>query len=257
MPDWLYHFFGETVGPLIFSKRGRQLLKPRLFTEGRDYAPSSFWIHSHEPVMSLSSYHFDPPTLYRPRVFLWLPHFFVKELRCPTCRTGILEKSGALTPRRITDIEDNFYIVTWAYYCRKGCRSHFHGWSHKLLSSLPAYLRLAFPATLSYRSGLSNRVIAQLRVGNQHKMGPHGVHSLLCEMHTLQFNTLQVQYLEAAFELVRGRQVEADKLQTTMHQYFNDAIPAFGNFMDQDKYAGFVCTKQSLSCYDDDEGHRT
>lgn len=25
-----------------------------------------------------------------------------------------------------------------------------------------------------------------------------------------------------------------------MHQYFNDAIPAFGNFTDQDKYAGFV-----------------
>ena len=65
-----------------------------------------------------------------------------------------------------------------------------------------------FPATLSYRSGLSNHLIAQLHVWNQRKMGPHGVHSLLCEMHTLQFNTLQVQYFEAAFELVQGWQVE-------------------------------------------------
>ena len=56
-----------------------------------------------------------------------------------------------------------------------------------------------------------------------------------------------MQYLEAAFELVRGQQVEADKLQTTMHQYFNDAIPAFGNFADQDKYAGFVPSDHYLA----------
>ena len=32
-----------------------------------------------------------------------------------------------------------------------------------------------------------------------------------------------------------------------MHQYFNDAIPAFGNFVDQDKYAGFVPSNRYLA----------
>lgn len=150
MPDWLYQFFGQTVGLLIFSKHGRHLAKPCLFTEGKDYAPASFWIHPPKPVMSPSTYHFDPPTLYRPHIFLWLLHFYVHELQCPNCTTGTLEKNSVLSPRRITDIEDNFYIVAWEYYCCKGCRSHFHGWSQKLLSTLPAYLWLAFPATLSY-----------------------------------------------------------------------------------------------------------
>jgi hypothetical protein len=46
--------------------------------------------------------------------------------------------------------------------------------------------------------------MSQLHVGNQHKMGPTGVHSLLLEMHTLHFNILQAQYAEALFEQVRG-----------------------------------------------------
>jgi hypothetical protein len=216
MPDWLYHYFGETVRPLIHSRNGRHLVKPPLFTESRNYAPASFWIYPPEPVIMLSSHKFDPQTLYCPRIFLWLPHFYVTELRCLKC-SGLLEKNGALAPHQITDVEDNFYIVTWAYYCQKGCWSHFHGWSEKLLSTLPAYIRLAFPAILSYNGGLSHQVITQLQVGNQHKMGPNGVHALLCEMHTLHFNVLHAQYLEALFDLVHGHQA-ADMIQTTLHQ---------------------------------------
>ena len=117
----------------------------------------------------------------------------------------------------ITDVEDNFYIVAWAYYCHNGCRSHFHGWSRQFLDSLPAYLRHAFHAMLSHRGHLSRKVISQLHVGNQHKMGPSGAHSLLLEMHTLRFNTLQAQYVEAVFEQVCGQQAESDKIQTMLH----------------------------------------
>ncbi|KAF8233295.1 hypothetical protein L208DRAFT_1203220, partial [Tricholoma matsutake] len=210
------------------------------------YAPASFWIHPPEPVISLSNYRFDPQTLYRPRIFLWLPHFYVTELRCPKC-SGLLEKNGALAPRRITDVEDNFYIVTWGYYCQKGCHSHFHGWSDKFLSTLPAYLHLSFPAILSYNGGLSHKVITQLYIGNQHKTGPNGVHSLLCEMHTLRFNTIQLQYLEALFDLVHGHQVDADAIQTTLHDHFGNSVPSFGNFSDHQKYAGFLLSEHYLA----------
>ena len=73
-----------------------------------------------------------------------------------------------------------------------------------MLDSLPPWLHLSFPAILSHKSGLSQNVMSQLRVGNQHKMGPTGVHSLLLEMHTLHFNILQAQYAEALFEQVCG-----------------------------------------------------
>lgn len=154
MPDWLYKYFGDAISPLILTKNGRALAKPGIFTDFRSYSPGSFWVHPPEPAITLSLHRYDPPSLYHPRVFLWLPHFFVETLRCPHCRNA-LEKNGALSPRRIIDVDDCFYIVTWAYYCRKGCKSHFHGWSRTLLDSLPAWLRLSFPATLSRKSGLS------------------------------------------------------------------------------------------------------
>lgn len=192
---------------------------------------------------------FEPTLYYRPRVFLWMPHFFVNILHCPSCRSGILEKNGALTPRRITDISDTFYIISWAYYCRKGCKTHFAGWSTALIHSLPQYIQLAFPAVLSHRSGLSHQVITQLRVGNQHKMGPSGVRSLLLELHTLRFNTLQAQYLEAVFEVVCGQESQADTTTTknTLHAYLNFQIPPFGDFGSCQQFAGFVPSERYLS----------
>jgi len=139
---------------------------------------------------------------------------------------------------------DNFYLISWAYYCRQGCKTHFVGWSPSLLSSLPRYLQLAFPVILLCHSGLSNQVITQLRVANQHKMGPNGVHSLLLELHTLRFSTLQAQYLEAVFEVVAGIEQEAQRL----HAYLSLAqVPSFGDFGSHDGYAGFVPGERYLS----------
>jgi hypothetical protein len=114
MPDWLYKYFHDTVEPLIKQKDGRSLAKPPSFTDNRSHVPSSFWIYPPEPAIILSHHIFDPPVLYQPRIFLWLPHFFVDTLHCPSCGKG-LEKNGALAPRRVTDIKDSFYIVTWGY----------------------------------------------------------------------------------------------------------------------------------------------
>jgi hypothetical protein len=178
---------------------------------------------------------------------LWLPHFFVTKLCCPCCSEPH-KKNGALSPHRIIDVEDAFYIVAWAYYCRDGCQSYFHGWSQTLLDSLPAWLRLSFPATLSRKSGLSRNVISQLRVGNQHKMGPTGVRSQLFEMHTLRFNILQAQYVEALFEQVCVQQnVNQHGAQSNLHAYLFRDIPSFGNFSDAQGYAGFVPTVHYLS----------
>ncbi|KAJ7588232.1 hypothetical protein C8J56DRAFT_1080162 [Mycena floridula] len=252
MSNIVYNYFADVVEPQIKSKNGgRAYVAPPSYTSKLVHAPSSLWIYPPEPISSLHRHHFDPALLYRPRVFLWLVHFFVKKLICPNCRQHALEKNGPLTPRRITDIEDSFYIVAWSYYCRDGCKSYFHGWSNKLLNSLPPYIRLAFPATLSQKAGLSRNVMSQLRVGNQHKMGPSGVHSLLLETHTLRFNILQAQYAEAVFEQVRGCDSNVSSTsgvtQTSLRVFYANQVPSFGDFGDREGYNGFVPTERYLA----------
>ncbi|KAF8133168.1 hypothetical protein K438DRAFT_1998221 [Mycena galopus ATCC 62051] len=96
---------------------------------------------------------------------------------------------------------------------------------------------LAFPAILSRKGGLSKRLLTLLRGANQHKMGPTGVRSVLLEMQTLRFNTLQLQYLESIFELERGTnsQPRIHEFSSSDHDY-----PSFGDFSSPDKYNGFV-----------------
>jgi len=147
-----------------------------------------------------------------PRSFIWLPHFFVEKLFCPKGQNCVLKKIGALRPRRVTDMEDSFYIVAWAYYCRQGCCTHFAGWNKSLISSLPAYLYLAFSAVFSHKGGLSNNVINQLRVG---VFVPY---SLRCIPWNSISNFLNIQRLSS------------NSLQ--LHAYITRKVPSFGNFSD-------------------------
>ena len=72
-------------------------------------------------------------------------------------------------------------------------------------------------------------------------MGPTGSRSLLLEMHTLRFNRLQAQYLEAVFEQIRGHQTSDSSSQPqSIHNYIASQFPSFGDFGDDQKYAGFV-----------------
>jgi hypothetical protein len=108
MPNWLYTYFGTVVKPLITTKEKRQLSMPSSFADNGTFSPPSFWIYPPEPAILLSRRHFDPTLFYRPRIFLWLPHFLVEDLQCPACKTAVLEKNGALPPRRIIDSQDCF-----------------------------------------------------------------------------------------------------------------------------------------------------
>ncbi|KAJ7088237.1 hypothetical protein C8R43DRAFT_1142287 [Mycena crocata] len=237
MAEWEYNYICTTVGPIILKMDGRSRAKPPIF----DGPNPTLCVQPPDPLLSLLAHRSDPTVLFRRPIRLWLPHFWVDKLLCPRCRE-VLEKNGAITPRRITDIEEDWYLVTWSYYCRnKSCKSYYHGWSSKLLSSLPPYVQLAFPAVLSRKGGLSRRVLTLLRGANQHKMGPTGVRSLLLEMHTLRFNTLQLQYLESIFELEYGRQSgEAGQVQTTLHAFDSTRFPSFGDFGTPDKFNGSI-----------------
>lgn len=262
MPEWLLDYF-EEIGLEIMKKEGRNLAMPSCFSKAGPLSLPSLWITPPDPIFLLSENQFKPRLLYRPRVFLWLLHFFVKVLICPDCKKCGLEKNGALPPRRITDLEDNFYIITWSYYCRKGCGHYFAGWSPRLLASLPRQLQLAFPAVLSHRGGLSYNVVKLLRTSNQHKMGPSGVRSLLMELHTRRYNRILLQYLETVFSVVRNQE-EADQARTgrSLDSFVTAGrvVADFGDFWDPNGYAGWVpseryLTKMMMADVERDEDH--
>ena len=79
----------------------------------------------------------------------------------------------------------------------------------EIIESLPWYLRLAFPAILSQKGGLSRSVMIQLRVGNQHKMWPRGIRALLIEMHTMRFNVLQLDNFSIRKQFLNDFQAES------------------------------------------------
>jgi hypothetical protein len=79
-------------------------------------------------------------------------------------------------------------------------------------------------------------------------MGPSGVRSLLLESHTLRFSILQAQYLEAVFEMVRGRQLsQASEVQTNLDSFLAERVRDFGDFGDSNGYSGFVPSERYLA----------
>jgi hypothetical protein len=90
--------------------------------------------------------------------------------------------------------------------------------------------------------------MAQLSVGNKHEMGPSDVHSLLVEMHTLHYNRLHLQHLEAIHEVTLRREANgnASVSQQTLHAYVSTKFPEFDNFSDLQRYAGFVPSEHYL-----------
>ena len=94
---WFYAYFGEVTKPLITMKEDHHLAAPPSFT-ARDTTRLNFWINPPEPGILLSRRRLEPTALYLPRIFLWLPHFLVKILYCPTMQNGRPRKKWCYSP---------------------------------------------------------------------------------------------------------------------------------------------------------------
>lgn len=230
MSDWLYQWFGKVIRPMISRLNGKRLARPSTF-EG---VQASMWFNPPDPAFAIVRNALEPTLFWQPRVFFCLPHFFC-EVLCPGCHHP-LEKNGANQPRRIIDMEDTFYIISWKYYCRKYCKKSYSSTTKALMDTLPAWLQHAFPAVLSRRSGLSKQVITTLRTASQHKMGVSGTRALLIELHTLRYNRRMLQYLEAILEMSRGNASGQTSIQSTMYS----SLLEFGHFADRQRYGGTI-----------------
>lgn len=74
----------------------------------KEYKEGTFWVSKKSPSFVLEDSS-DPDLLYEPRVFLWFPHHFNKDLKCPICNYNRIEVKGfnkKPRARRIIDLQE-------------------------------------------------------------------------------------------------------------------------------------------------------
>ncbi|CEP11895.1 hypothetical protein [Parasitella parasitica] len=213
-------------------------LQSRLAREGfpSEYTKETFWI---EPVNSFFALMKckSNKALYRPRVFLWLPHHLLankmKDLQCPKCNNRSLEVKGFNKnphARKIVDLSSCFYLMSTRYICTEtGCATSLNAHDNRIIQQLPLELQMEFPAVLSSKGGVSKVVADLLRPCMQNSMGPQRFQKVLREMHVLRHDRLELQYLLSAFSKKSG----------VLHF---QAFEPYSTFDDPTKYAGYVPT---------------
>ena len=103
----------QPPSPCWFTwNRGGNSLSLLLFLMTASRTPS-LWIHPPEPSLLLSKYHFNPATLWCPRIFLWITHpsglmvIFMKE---PRSNLEFVYFQVNVTPQ-VT------YCISWIFCC--------------------------------------------------------------------------------------------------------------------------------------------
>ncbi|KAG6883939.1 hypothetical protein C0992_007401 [Termitomyces sp. T32_za158] len=178
---------------------------------------------------------------YCPKYFVWLPHLLCLKIPCPayladSCKAvkgGIqyLNAKGWLKhPRRVVDVEECIFIIGYCYACPNPvCRKSYQSWSPELLLALPRLLSIHFTHHLTYRRGLTNRVVALMQSCFQHGIGPGPFLEMIRTQHLRQYEQLHMQYLETILICTQS---------ATGH--FLSKFEPFGLFNDQNGYAGFT-----------------
>lgn len=161
---------------------------------------------------------------------------------CPACRDAgrqpvksscvYLQKHGfAPYPRRVVDVDRNTYIVGYRYACgHKDCRKTFFSWSSAILSVLPPPLRDQFEFRLTYRCGLTSKLVSLLRETFSAGVGPEQFTTMIQAAHYQRYDQLHCQFLEMVLHRSGSGTLSSVWTMTT----------SFGAFGDQSGYAGFV-----------------
>ncbi|KAI9316301.1 hypothetical protein BX666DRAFT_2027847 [Dichotomocladium elegans] len=139
--------------------------------------------------------------LRRPRVFVWLVHLLVDNLECPNpeCHGSKLQSHGWATApcaRRILDLSNDFYLMSYRYKCSR-CKRTYFGHDKAIREMLPLVLQEEFPAILSHRSGVSRTTMELLQSCSNSSVGIGPFAKLLKEHQALRHARLKLQYLAA------------------------------------------------------------
>lgn len=235
IPTWLNRNYADTRERLTAQMKSNSSGRPTCYTNGTfiDGTPYTFFAADHKTQPS-------PEDFYQPRYFVWLPHCLVKKIPCPGClankRKGangssiyLRNKGWPKAPRRVVDLEECIYIIGYRYVCgHQDCKKTYTSWSPSLVSALPRSLAMEFTHHLTFRSGLTDRVVSLMRTCFQHGIGSGPFAELIRTNHIRRYEQRQLQYLEMVYV----------RLQSSIAGLLAKFEP-FGVFDDREGYAGF------------------
>ena len=244
MPMWLQDEYMDARTHLQseIAKTGR----PACYNNGQFTMTAPLLVFSRTVPFEI-----EPIDFYRPQFFVWLPHLFQRIL-CPSCKDMkrstkqgqpvMLRVLGwPKQPRRIVDLEHLVFIIGHRYRCVHGdCKKTFQSWSPAIMRVLPPPLAALFPFHLTYRCGLTDRLVGVLRASFQRGIGPFPFAKYLRTMHIRYYERLHVSYLET----VRQR----------MQASASGLLPSHRPFLlwnDPSGYAGYVPTHRYFRAFYD------
>ena len=194
-PDWLIAQFQQKIEEC--HDRDAQGLPP-LYRNLR-----TFWFPTPSSFFLLRQIHVTPQSLFKARFFLWDPEPLCHGgIACPNCSTKLCRHGHIHIPRRCVDLDGQFWIIGFRYYCPNckpnlspGLTATFQSWDNRILAVLPHELSAEFPACLSHRSGMSASVFKFMRSCFQNGMGAKQFSDALRVQHLEMYDELTLQYL--------------------------------------------------------------
>lgn len=119
------------------------------------------------------------------------------------------------------------------YRCsNKKCGKSFNAHDHQIIQQPPLELQMEFPAVLTHRGGISKSIADLYRPCIQNSVGPERFQKIIRELHHLQHDRLELQYLLRKFS-ERNSSFSA-------HGFIFSPVVPFSLFGDQSSYAGYV-----------------
>ncbi|KAG8937951.1 hypothetical protein FRC03_007736 [Tulasnella sp. 419] len=192
-PKWVSDAFEKVKDKYLKNDLSGQ---PMLYTKYQ-----TFWAPCASPFFILNKTETPTPSsLFHNRFFYWDPEILVQNgLNCPKCSTHLHRHGLHHRPRRVVELEDQFWLIGMRYRCRKCVNPKsgkstvtFLSWDPAILASLPPSLACEFPAKLTHRSGVSNQVFTLLRSCLQNGLGAKAFSDMLRTLHRRHFDMLQI-----------------------------------------------------------------
>ena len=172
----------------------KEKLQSEINSYGRPscYDNNTFWIYPPDHFFALcksQSTGLHLSSLYHPKVFVWLPEYFIGK-DVITCQNSeclyYQDNKHPMTMKcwndnpvacRVVGLNSNYYIIMKRIQCHKsknsstsGCGNSFNFYDPIILDQLDPGVVAEFPAFLTHRSGIDKTLMALIQAGISHRL---------------------------------------------------------------------------------------
>ncbi|KAF7290788.1 hypothetical protein MIND_01319700 [Mycena indigotica] len=129
-----------------------------------------------------------------------------EKFKCHNCGESLTRNGFNDNPiaRRVRSMPNDFFLFTNRFICdnrregNKGCGRTMQGTDPIILSQLPRFTQLAFPAYITARGAISKTMMWQMRNTFATRFGPAPFSDLVSEIQTRYHAECELMYLDAA-----------------------------------------------------------